>query len=60
VTLKIYDIKGSEIAGLVNGVVDAGSYKYYWNADPSLSSGIYFCRIQSGSFNMVRKLILVK
>jgi photosystem II stability/assembly factor-like uncharacterized protein len=59
VTLKIYDIIGSEVATLVNENLNAGSYNIDWNAS-SLSSGVYFYRIQSGNFVETKKMMLVK
>ena len=59
VTLKVYDILGNEVATLVNEQKGAGNYKANFNAS-NLVSGIYFYKIQAGSFNQVRKMILVK
>ncbi|MCJ7651497.1 MAG: T9SS type A sorting domain-containing protein, partial [Candidatus Lokiarchaeota archaeon] len=65
VTLKVYDILGNEIATLVNEEKPAGSYEVEFNTvethrDASLPSGIYFYRLQAGSFNDTKKLILMK
>ncbi len=59
VTLKVYDIKGSEIATLVNLQINAGSYEYDFNA-ANLPSGAYFYRLTAGEFTEVKKMILVK
>ncbi len=59
VTLKIYDILGREVATLVNEVKNAGSYSITFNAS-NLATGIYFYRLQAGSFVQVRKMILLK
>ena len=59
VNLKVYDVLGNEVAVLVNGAKEAGSYKVSFDAS-SLSSGVYFYKIQAGSFNQVRKMMLVK
>lgn len=59
VTLKIYDITGREIRTLVNVVKQAGYYTVDFNGS-NLASGVYFYRIQSGSFINVRKMVLVK
>ncbi len=50
---------GSEVAVLVNKEQLSGNYKLEFNA-PNLSSGIYFYKLQSGNFNMTKKLILLK
>ncbi|TAK56124.1 MAG: T9SS type A sorting domain-containing protein [Bacteroidetes bacterium] len=59
VLLKIYDILGREIATLVNETKPAGSYNVTWDAS-GLPSGIYFYRMQAGSFIQNKKLLLIK
>ncbi|KAF0150993.1 MAG: 5'-nucleotidase [Ignavibacteria bacterium] len=59
VSLKVYDVLGREVADLVNKHQDAGYYTVNFNAS-ALSSGIYFYRIESGSFVSVKKMMLVK
>ena len=59
VTLKVYDIKGSEIATLVNMQMNSGSYVYDFNA-ANLPSGAYFYKLTAGEFTEVKKMILVK
>jgi hypothetical protein len=57
--LKVYDILGNEVATLVNEQKSAGNYEVKFNAY-SLATGIYIYKIQAGSFNQVRKMMLVK
>lgn len=59
VSLKVYDILGNEIAELVNEQKSAGTYRVNFDAS-SMSSGVYFYRIKTGSFNQVRKMMLLK
>jgi hypothetical protein len=59
ITIKVYDVMGREVAELVNGIQDAGSYSIQWNAS-SLSSGVYYYRINAGNFTNVKKLLLMK
>jgi hypothetical protein len=59
VQLKIYDILGNEIATLVNEEKPAGSYLVDFDAS-QLSSGIYFYKLQSGSFVETKKMTLLK
>lgn len=59
VTLKIYDILGSEVATLVNEEKIAGKYEVNFNAS-SLSSGVYIYKIQAGDFVSSKKMILLK
>jgi Secretion system C-terminal sorting domain len=63
VTLKVYDILGKEVATLVNSRQNAGNYNVPFtagNATLNLSSGVYFYRLQAGSFVTTKKLILMK
>ena len=59
VELKVYDLLGREVMTLVNDFKNAGSHSVLFNA-LNLSSGVYFYRINSGSFSDVKKMILVK
>ena len=58
-TLKVYDVLGNEVATLVEEEQPSGSYEVDFNA-AELSSGIYFYSLQAGSFNQVKKMILIK
>jgi hypothetical protein len=59
VELKIFNVLGQEIETLVNAEKPAGNYQVEFNA-ANLPSGVYFYRIQAGSFNQVRKMLLIK
>lgn len=59
VTLKVYDLLGNEVATLVNEYLPTGSYEVEFNAS-DLSNGIYFYKLQSGSFVETKKMILLK
>jgi beta-glucanase (GH16 family) len=59
VTLKVYDILGREVATLVNEHQPAGNYEVKFDGS-NLSSGIYFYRLQSGSFVQTKKFLLMK
>jgi CubicO group peptidase (beta-lactamase class C family) len=59
VNLKVYDILGNEVATIVNEEKPAGSYEVNFEAK-GLSSGIYFYKLQAGSFVETRKMILMK
>lgn len=59
VTIKVYDIIGKEIETLVHERKTAGSYSFVFNAY-SLSSGVYFYRMQAGTFVSTKKFILLK
>ena len=59
VTLGIFDLLGREVAMLVSQEKSAGTYNVAFDAS-KLSSGIYFYRLQAGSFTETKKLILLK
>jgi len=63
VTLKVYDVLGSEIITLVNEEKPVGSYEVEFSAIGGaidLSSGIYFYRIKAGDFIQTKKMTLIK
>jgi predicted CXXCH cytochrome family protein len=59
VKIAIYDITGKQVQMLVNSYYARGTFNVNWNAG-SYASGVYFYRIESGSFNMVKKMVLLK
>jgi hypothetical protein len=59
VTLKVYDLLGNEVVTLVNEEKPSGSHEVYFNG-ANLSSGIYFYKLQAGSFIETRKMVLLK
>ncbi len=59
VTLKVYDALGKEVATLVKGDYTSGSYNVSFDAT-GLSSGIYFYRLETGSFVQTNKMMLLK
>ncbi len=58
-TLKVYDVLGNEVANLIDEFKSAGSYEVSFDAT-HLSSGVYFYKLQAGSFSATKKLILMK
>ena len=59
VTLKVFDVLGSEIMRLVNEEKSTGSYEVEFYGDV-LPSGVYFYRLQAGSFVETKKMVLMK
>jgi len=59
VTLKVYDILGSEVATLVNEQKTAGRYEVSFDAS-KLASGVYIYKLQSGEYISSRKMMLLK
>jgi len=61
VTLKVYDILGKEVSTLVNENKAAGSYSVQLSAENiQLATGVYFYRLQAGSFTAIKKLLYLK
>lgn len=59
VSLKIYDVLGREVQTLVSERKAAGNYSVRFNA-ASLSSGVYFYKLQAGNFVETKKMLFVK
>jgi hypothetical protein len=59
VTLKVYDLLGSEVATLVEGIQPAGRHTS-WFGGASLESGVYLARLMSGGVAETRKMLLLK
>ena len=59
VTLKVYDVLGSEVTTLFNEEMVVGKYEVEFTGI-GLPSGIYFYRIQAGNFVETKKMVLMK
>jgi tetratricopeptide (TPR) repeat protein len=59
VSLKIYDVMGREVTTLVNSFQNKGSYDVTFNAQ-SLSSGIYFYKLNANAKQLINKMLLMK
>ncbi len=59
VSLKVYDVLGREVAGLINEEKSPGTYIVNFNAE-NLSSGVYYYRIKAGSFSDTKKMVLLR
>ena len=65
VTLKVYDILGNEVATLVNEPKEPGYYEVEFSAGSfgnatEFASGVYFYRLQAGSFISTKKMMLLR
>ncbi len=67
VNLKVYDVIGNEVATLVNEEQHAGKHSVSFDATNNnqlttnrLSSGIYYYRLQAGSFTQTKGMIYLK
>ena len=58
-SVKVYDIRGRQVATLVNGYITQGSHIATFNAS-QLPSGVYFAKLAYGSVVTTQKLLLVK
>jgi hypothetical protein len=59
VSLKVFDLLGREVATLVSGELPAGNQSVQWNA-ANMPGGIYFYRLQAGTYSATKKLVLLK
>ncbi len=59
VTLKVYDVLGQEISTLVNEQKSPGNYQVTFDGS-ELPSGVYFYRLEAGSFSQTKKFVLMK
>ena len=64
VSLKVYDISGREIRTLVSEQKQPGTHAVLWDgrSDGGLEvpSGVYFSKLQAGSFVQTRKMLLLR
>lgn len=59
VMLKVFDILGKEVETLINEKKSSGTYEVEFDGS-NLSSGIYFYKLKSENYNIVKKMILIK
>jgi hypothetical protein len=59
VSLKVYNVLGTEVATLVDEYKPAGSYTIKFNAS-NISSGIYFYKLTTGNYSEIKKMTLLK
>jgi len=64
VVIDIFNLLGQKVASLVNQEQVAGTHSLVWNSRNSrntqLSSGIYFLKMQAGSYSNIKKMVLMK
>lgn len=59
-TLTIYNVNG-QVVKTFSGTAEAGWQKIVWNTNESnVASGVYFYRVNAGSFSSVKKMVLLK
>lgn len=64
VELSVFNVLGQQVRSLLNQPMEAGLHKVTWDGKDqggsSVSSGVYFYRINAGGFNETRKMMLLK
>ncbi len=58
-SLSVYNTLGEKVAEIFNGELEEGYHEMMFNAS-SLSSGIYFYKLESENYNSTHKMILMK
>jgi len=59
VSLKVFDVMGREVSTVASEDLPSGSYSRQWNAK-NMSSGVYFYRLQAGTYCETKRLLLLK
>jgi photosystem II stability/assembly factor-like uncharacterized protein len=59
VVLEIVDVLGRRVQLLMNQECGAGTHRIRWDA-ANFAAGVYFARLRTGSFELVRPMLLVK
>jgi hypothetical protein len=59
VSLKVYDMIGSEVKTLVEGFHKAGTYNIYFSGT-DISSGVYYYKLTTDTFTDTKKMVLIK
>ncbi len=64
VTLEVYNVKGQLVRTLINDVKAAGNHTVVWNGKDnngrSVSSGIYYYKMNTGKYSSTKKMIMMK
>lgn len=55
--LRIYNVKGTLLATVINSHKQPGSYSIKWNSN-NLGSGIYLLKLTSGNNSVVRRIVV--
>lgn len=64
VSLEVFNARGQKVITLVNDHLSAGEHKVVWNgrdnSNREVSSGIYFYRMESGTYSAIERMVLIK
>jgi beta-N-acetylhexosaminidase len=58
-SIKVFSILGEEVEELVNNYYEAGTHKFFFNAN-EISSGVYLLRMNIGEKYFTHKIVLMK
>ncbi|MEZ4388819.1 MAG: T9SS type A sorting domain-containing protein [Candidatus Krumholzibacteriia bacterium] len=59
VRLTVYDVRGRQVAQLVDRTLSAGRHAVTWQPD-GLASGLYVYRLEAGGADLTRRCVLLK
>ncbi|MFZ1520321.1 MAG: T9SS type A sorting domain-containing protein [Ignavibacteriaceae bacterium] len=59
-SIKLYDALGREVDTIVEGFFNAGTHSKLYVINSSLPSGVYFYKLQAGSFTDTKKMLFLK
>jgi hypothetical protein len=64
IRIAVYNLRGRLVRVLQDGVLPSGRYRVAWDGTDSrrlpVSSGVYFCRMVSGSYTATSRMALLK
>jgi hypothetical protein len=64
VSVKIYSVEGQALANLADGALEPGAHQITWEGKcddgTPASPGIYFVRMEAGSYGAVEKIVLLR
>lgn len=64
VNLEIYNQKGQKVKSIINQSLNIGKHQFVWNGSDNngkkVSSGVYFCKLVTGSSSIMKKMIMIK
>jgi hypothetical protein len=59
VHVSVFDMLGRQVANLVDGMKDAGTYSVPWNTR-NLPAGMYLCKLEADGSTITRNMTIVK
>jgi len=64
VAVEIYNIKGQKVKTLIDKELAQGMHSVTWKGtddyDKKVSSGVFFCKMTTGDYSAIRKMVLLK